>query len=277
MMLTVMAGSDPADPDSTDADANKTDYVKGLTADALKGKRVGVIRGFGGYSEQTKPAFDQMLEVLKAQGAELVDIPLDIFEDLAPEQRLIMYWDIKDDIAAYLANAPAAVKVRTLADIIAFNKTEEHEKQHGQQHFEQAQALDGKQSADHQKLRDYARKRAGEDGYGRALKEYNVSALVMLTRGPAAEIPPDGTERSGPALDRPKGEQVPSGSGQAALAGYPDLSVPGGMVDGMPVGLSFIGSKWSEATLLSYAYAFEQAAHARVPPKAYKDAVVAKN
>src|SRR6185503_16600629 len=147
--------------------ANKTDYVKGLSTDALKGKRLEVLRGFGGYSEKTKPAFDAMLEVLKAQGAELVDIPLDIFEDLSQEQRLIMYYDIKDDMAAYLANAPAAVKVRTLADIIAFNKTEEHEKQHGQQHFEAAQALDGKSSADYQKTHDYARKRAGEEGYGR--------------------------------------------------------------------------------------------------------------
>ena len=80
MMLTVMAGSDPADPDSADADANKTDYTKGLTTDALKGKRLGVIRGFGGYSEATKPAFDKMLDVLKAQGAELVDLPADLLE-----------------------------------------------------------------------------------------------------------------------------------------------------------------------------------------------------
>ncbi len=274
MMLTAMAGSDPADPASTGADANKAaDYAAGLSADALKGKKIGIIRGFSGYNDTTKPVFDAAVEVLKAQGAETVDIPLEIFEDLSQEQRLIMLYDIKQDMAAYLKDAPEKVSARTLADLIAFNRTEEHEKLHTQDLFEAAEATTGRDNREFIKTAEYAKKRAGEDGYGRAMREYGVSALVVLTGGPAGVIPPDETAGGGhPASVREKGARPPSGSGTAALAGYPDLNVPAGFVDGMPVGISFIGMPWSEQTLLAYGYAYEQASKMRKAPEAYKKA-----
>ena len=273
MMLNAMAGSDPADPASQDADVHKADYLKGLSPDALKGQRIGVIRGFSGYNDTTKPVFDAALEVLKGQGAELVDIPLDTFEDLSQEQRLIMLYDIKQDMAAYLANAPAAVKSRTLADLIEFNKTEEHEKLHSQDLFEDAEATTGKDNPEYVQTKEYAKKRAGEDGYMKAMKDNNVSALVLLTSGPAQPIPPDESGGGHPAAVHEKGAIPPSGSGQAALAGYPDLNVPAGFVNGMPVGISFVGPPWSEGMLLAYGYAYEQASHARKPPEAYKKTV----
>lgn len=278
MMLTAMAGSDPADPASKDADANKAaDYTAGLSTDALKGKKIGIIRGFSGYNDTTQPVFDAAVEVLKAQGAETVEIPLDIFEDLSQEQRLIMLYDIKQDMAAYLKDAPEKVKARTLADLIAFNKTEEHEKLHTQDLFEAAEATTGRDNPEFIKTAEYAKKRAGEDGYGRAMREYGVSALVLLTGGPAGVIPPDESGGGGhPASVREKGSRPPSGSGTAALAGYPDLNVPAGFVDGMPIGISFIGMPWSEQTLLAYGYAYEQASKMRKAPEAYKKAVAAK-
>ncbi len=278
MMLTAMAGSDPADPASKDADANKAaDYTAGLSTDALKGKKIGIIRGFSGYNDTTQPVFDAAVEVLKAQGAETVEIPLDIFEDLSQEQRLIMLYDIKQDMAAYLKDAPEKVKARTLADLIAFNKTEEHEKLHTQDLFEAAEATTGRDNPEFIKTAEYAKKRAGEDGYGRAMREYGVSALVLLTGGPAGVIPPDESGGGGhPASVREKGSRPPSGSGTAALAGYPDLNVPAGFVDGMPIGISFIGMPWSEQTLLAYGYAYEQASKMRKAPEAYKKAVATK-
>lgn len=273
MMLNVMAGSDPGDPWSVDADAHKTDYVKALSTEALKGKKLGVFRNTGGHTEATKPIFDKALEVLKAQGAELVDLPDDLLEDLGNEQRLIMYYDIKQDMAAYLATAPAAVKVRTLADIIAFNKADPRESVHGQEHFEAAEALSGgRENPEFQKIWEYAHRKAGPEGYGRAFTEFGVSALVAVSRGPADVQQPDGTTGGGAALDRPKGSRPPSISGVAALAQWPNLTVPMGDVNGLPVGLSFVGPQWSEAMLLSYGYAYEQASHARKPPAAYKDA-----
>lgn len=273
MVLNVVAGSDPGDPWSADADANKTDYVKALSTDALKGKKIGVYRNTSGHTDENKPVFDAALDVLKAQGAELVDLPNDLLEDLGNEQRLIMYYDIKQDMAAYLATAPEAVKIRTLADIIAFNKTDPRESIHGQEHMEAAEALTGgRENPEFQKIWEYAHRRAGPEGYGRAFNAYGVSALVSVARGVASVAQPDGTRGGGAALERPKGSQPASISGVAALAQWPNLTVPMGDVNGLPLGLSFVGPKWSEATLLAYGYAYEQASKARKPPTAYKQA-----
>jgi amidase len=274
MLLTALAGTDPTDALSKDADIHKTDYTKGLAADSLKGIRLGVLRNFGGYSDDTKPVFERALQVLTAQGAELVEIPSSLFEDLSQEQRLIMLYDFKDDVAAYLSSAPPAVKTRTLADLIEFDKHDPHEKLHAQQMFEDSEATTaGRQNPEYVRTLQYAQRKAGPEEYARALKDYNVKALVVLATGPAKAILPDGTKTDYVASKRAKGAVPPSPSGTAALAGYPDLSVPMGTVNGLPVGLSFIGPPWSEQLLLSLGYAYEQASHARMPPTAYKAAI----
>lgn len=273
MMLTVMAGSDPGDPASADADANKSNYVAALNSDALQGVRLGVFRNTSSVSEQTEPLLEEALKVLAAQGAELVELPDDILEDTSQERRLIMYYTIKEDMPAYLANAPEGVSVRTLGDIVEFNRADPRENIHGQEHLDEAMKLDGGRSnPEYQEIWKYAHRRAGAEGYGRAFDEFNVSALVTVSRPPAAELLPDGTQRGGAALERPKGSQKPSISGNAALAGYPNLNVPMGDVNGLPVGLSFVGPKWSESTLIAYGYAYEQASKKREPPTAYKQA-----
>lgn len=271
MMLTVMAGADPADPATKDADSHKTNYAASLEAGALKGKRIGVLRGFAGYSEKTKPVFDGALAVLKAQGAELVEIPMDGFADLGIEVRQVEAYDFKPDLEAYLKTAPPGVKTRTLADIMQFNRTDPHEKLHSQDRMESAAALSRGSDPAYARIVHDAKTRAGEEGYGKAMKKYNVSALVVLAGAPAAVIRPD---KSAPpvrlASHQPGEKRLSSPSGLVALAGYPDLVVPAGFVDGMPVGISFIGMPWSEATLISYGYAYEQASQARKPPQAYK-------
>ena len=273
MLLTVVAGSDPGDPASKDADANKADYVKGLTPEALKGKRLGVLRGTGGYSDKTQPVFDAALEVLKAQGAELVDLPNDLLEDMSQEDRVILTHEFKDDLNAYLASTSPAVKVRTIEDLIAFNKADPRENVHDQDLVEAAAATNGRKDDDYIKALDYAKRRSGPDGIDRGLKEFNVSAIVVLTTGPAEVIVPEGAAGGHTISERPKGSRPASPSMNAAIAGYPDLTVPAGMVEGMPVGLSFIGPPWSEQMLLAYGYAYEQASHARVAPVAYRSAV----
>lgn len=273
MMLNVMAGSDAGDPWSKDADAGKSDYTKGLSTDALKGKRLAVMRGTGGYDEKTQVVLDEAVGVLKAQGADVVELPADVMEDLTQELRMIMVYNIKEDMAAYLASAPANVTPRTIADLIAFNSSHPEESKHGQELFDAAEATTmGRQNPEYIKTFDYARQRATVGGYDRAFKEFGASAIVALTAGPAAAIIPDGTGTH-VAAARAKGEVPPTVSGTAAIAGYPNLSVPMGLVDGLPVGLSFVGPKWSEATLLAYGYAYEQASKKRVPPAAYKQAI----
>ncbi len=274
MMMNVMAGTEARDSASMEADVHKTDYVKALSKEALKGQKIGVIRGMSGYSEVTKPLFDEAVGVLAAQGAELIDIPPDIFEDLSQEQRVILIYDFKQDLNAYLANTAPEQKVRTITDLVAFNNADPRESMWSQDLVEAAEATTGRDNPEYVNALAYAKRKAGPEGYDKAFA-YGVVAVVTPTGQPAALIPPPGT--AGHTISaRPKGSSPASPSMYAALAGYPNLTVPMGQVGGLPVGLSFIGPKWSEAQLLSMAYAYEQASHKRVPPAAYKQAVAAK-
>lgn len=277
MLLTPLAGTDSGDPASALASAHVSDYAKGLNRNVLKGLKLGVLRGTRGDGGQTRPVLDAALKVLAAQGAELIEMPADLLEDLSQEQRLIMIYDIKEDMAAYLANAPAAVKVRSMADLIAFNRADPRENIHTQDFFEAAEATaGGRRNPEYIRTLEYAKRRAGAEGFDRAMSQYGVRAIVGITRGPAEVIPPDGQKGGHVAGQRRKGEVPPSISGIAALAGYPNLSVPMGQLEGLPLGLSFVGPAWSEQLLLSLGYAYEQASNKRVSPTAYKQSVVTR-
>lgn len=271
MLLTVMAGSDPADPWSKDADAHKRDFVAALDANALKGKRLGVIRGLAGYDEKTQVPFDEAVGVLTAQGAEVVEVPKELFEDLLPEMRIILLYDFKEDLNAYLGGTPAAVKTRTLADLIAFSKSDARENMHGTNIFEDAEATSGgRQNPDYMKVLEYAKRRAGVEGIDKALVDANAVALVTLTGGTAFPLVPDGTDTGYVVDNAPKGSRPVNLTNHAAIAGYPHITVPMGVVEGMPVGLSFVGPMWADSLVVTLGYAYEQASKKRVPPTAYK-------
>jgi amidase len=275
MLLTVMAGSDPADPSTKDADANKKDYVAGLSTDALKGKRLGVVRDFGGHNDATKTVFDAALAVMAAQGAELVEIPPGQFPDHRFEQLAIMSYDFREDFAAYMKNAPEAQKVRTVAELIAFNKADPREQAWDSGLLEYADSrVTGRSDPEYVKMRELVHQRTAVDGFDKVFKDFNVSAVVLPTRDVADEMKPNG-EKQPNRIPKDNGKAPGSGSSIAALAGYPNLSVPMGMINGLPVGLSLIGPAWSEGDLLAMGYAYEQASKMRVAPAAYKVAVSA--
>ena len=267
MILTVIAGSDAGDPWSKDSDANKKDYVAALSTEAMKGKRLGVIRMGRAFEDAKNVAlFEEALATMKAQGAELVEIPNHGLVNVGVQMGNILIADFKEDLNAYLATTPDTVKVRTLADVIAFNETDPRESMHKQEAFTDAQAtVDGRANPEYQKILAEGKRLAGPDGLDRVLRENNITAIVSLTGGPAAVIQPDGSGK-GPAGWRDP-EAPPSLTGLAALAGTPHLSVPGGQVDGLPVGISFLGAAWSEDVLMGLGYAYEQASKKRVPPK----------
>jgi amidase len=154
-------------------------------------------------------------------------------------------------MAAYLKASPAPIAVRSLADLIAFDK--QHAQQEmslfGQELFEQAEKTKGLDDPAYKKARKASFDAAGPNGIDRLLRQYKVVALVGPTAGPAWKI------------DAVNGDQFSGGGAGnlAAVAGCPHLTVPMGLVKGLPVGLSFMGPKWSEALLLSLGYAFEQA------------------
>ncbi|HWH17735.1 MAG TPA: amidase [Allosphingosinicella sp.] len=257
-VLTGMAGSDPADPATREADARKTDYAAALSADSLRGKRIGVMRFATGFG--TNEAFDAALATLRAQGAVLVDI--DKFESrgqIGSESYKVLLSEFKADLNAYLATTPPAVTTRTLAELIAFNKANAATEMplFGQDIFEGAEKTKGLDDAEYKKARETSFRLAGPQGIDRMLKEHDVVALV----GP--------TVAAAWLIDAVHGDMYPGGGAGylAAVAGYPHLTVPMGDVKGLPVGISFIGPKWSDALILSLGYAYEQASRKIMIPR----------
>ena len=267
IVLDVIAGTDPGDPWSADADAQRKDYVAALSTEALRGKRLGVLRPTGGDADAVGPLFDAALEVLTAQGADLVELPPDAIVDVRPEMRVILLHDFKEDLNAYLAGRPESVGVRTLAELIAFSTSDPRERMHGVELWEAAQATEGgRRNPAYMEALANGRRLTREEGIDRLLVQHGLSALVAPTGGPAGELRPDGAQGLGPIPDAPRGTRPPSLTSTAAVAGYPLISVPMGLVEGMPVGISFVGTAWSEDVLLAIAHDYEQASQARVPP-----------
>lgn len=266
LLLDILAGSDSNDPYSSAADAHRTSYSKALSSQSLAGMRLGVLHGMHSNDPGIQPVFDAALAVLKSQGAVLVDIDATRMEDITPMMRTVLLSEFKHDINVYLAGTAPHVKVRTLAELIKFNETEEHEKLHTQENFLLGAATNGLDDPQYAPALEALQRKTRADGLDRLLGDNHVSALVSVTNTPAAVSLPDGTPSRGVTADKPKDASAQSITTYAAAAGYPHLTVPMGMVAGLPVGLSFVGPEWSEASLLSFAYAYEQAAHARVAP-----------
>jgi amidase len=248
-LLTVIAGSDPADAATAEADRHKTDYASQLDAHSLSGKRIGVMRFASGFG--TDAAFETALAILKQQGATLVEIKKFDDSGIGKNENLVLLTELKADMAKYLGSSPAPIASRSLADLIAFDNAHMGEEMalFGQELFEQAEKTKGLSDPAYLKARRTSFMAAGPNGIDRLLKQYNVVALVGPTMPPAWKI------------DAVNGDQISGGGAGslAAVAGYPHLTVPMGLVKGLPVGLSFIGPKWSEALLLSLGYAYEQA------------------
>lgn len=258
LVLSALAGSDPADSQTAEADKRKTDYAAALDAGALRGKRIGVLRFATGYG--TNDLFEEALRTLKAQGATLVDIDkAEGRQEMGQQQLKVLLTELKADLATYLATTPPAVRVRTLADVIAFNKA--HAAQElslfGQDTFEDAEKTKGLDDPDYKKARETSFRLAGPEGIDKMLKEHKLDALVSPTVSAAWLI------------DAVHGDMYPGGGagGFAAIAGYPHLTVPMGAIRGLPVGLSFLGPRWGDAQILSLGYAYEQASNKRVEPR----------
>jgi len=267
MILEVIAGTDPEDPWSEDADLHVGDYVAALDTTALRETRVGVLRPTGTSEATVGPLFQAALDVLSAQGAELVEIPSDALIDPRPEMRVILLQDFKIDLNSYLGGLPGDAPVRSLAELMDFSRTDPRESMHSMDYWEDAQATDGGRSEPRYEaaLADGLRL-TRDEGIDRVLADYDVDVLVSPTGSPASEIQPDGTPGVGPIPEGPRGTRPASLTVVAAVAGYPLISVPMGLIDGLPVGITFAGTAWAEARLLAVAYDYEQASQARVPP-----------
>jgi amidase len=242
-------------------DAGGTDYTAALTPGALKGVRVGVLRAAQGSNPDIIARFDAALEVMKGQGAELVEVEgLEPPEGFWPASLLVLEYEFKASLNAYLAAAPPAVPTRTLADVIAFNNERAAEELalFGQDLFEASDALGPLTDEAYVNALKLVQSATRENGIDKLLADHNVSVLIAPS-GPVA-----------PRVDPVNGDVWPEWAGAgwaAAVAGYPNLTVPMGDVHGVPVGISFMGSRNTDAAILGYGYAYEQASGIRLTPK----------
>ena len=254
-VLTAIAGSDPKDPATAEADAHKADYAAALRKEALNGARIGVLRPGFSTEHGVGALYEAALARLRAAGATLVEIDLPPTPKLSAQEHMVLITELKADMNVYLAAAPPGVKTRSLADLIAFDQQSAREASlFGQDTFEQAQATKGLDDPAYKAALAGSRSTARET-LDAALRNQHLDALVSPTTGPAWRV------------DLVDGDHFPgSFSTLPAVAGYPHLTVPMGQVRGMPVGLSFVGPAWSDGRLLGFGYAFQETGVRFTPP-----------
>lgn len=256
LLLSAMAGPDPTD--AATARTMVRDYAAGLSAGALSGRRIGVIRPRGMSAALTQ-RFDAALAVLRSAGAVLVPVEVPKLDGLGDAELLVLKTELKADLDAYLATTPAAVKTRTLDQVIAFNRAHAAEEMpfFAQELFEAAAKTGGLSDPAYRTARATSLRLAGAQGIDAMLKGGRLDLLVEPTYDAAwLSDPVHGDQYGGP-----------SASELPAVAGYPHLTVPMGLAQGLPVGLSFIGTAGTDQQVLSAGYAYEQKAQARVAPR----------
>jgi amidase len=260
ILLGALTGVDDEDSATSESRGKSyADYTQFLVADGLRGARIGVVRGTFGFNAAVDALMGNALEVLKAQGAVLVD-PADIetrgkFDE--SESTVFMY-ELKADLNAYLARLGPRAPVHSLQEIIEFN--ENHREQEmpyfGQELFLKSQLKGPLTSQEYLDALKKNHQLARTEGIDAVMDKHKLDALVGPTGGPAW------------LTDLVVGDHFSGGSSSfAAVAGYPNINVPAGEVFGLPVGISFFGRAWSEPVLIRIAYAYEQASKLRKAPQ----------
>ena len=259
-LLTVMSGTDPADPATRESDARRQrDYTTFLDAAGLAGARLGVMRQrLMGYSSATDRVMDAAIADLKRLGAVVVD-PADVptigqFDDSELE---VLLYEFKADLNKYLAALGPGAPVHSLQDVIAFNDAHRETEMpyFGQELLLRAQQKGPLTDKAYLAALDKNHRLSQREGIDKVMDKLHLDALIAPTSGP-------------PWLtDLVNGDYSTNGSSTiAAVAGYPHITVPAGHAFGLPIGLSFIGRAWTEPVLIKLAYAYEQGTKRRVPP-----------
>jgi len=260
ILLGALTGVDPEDA-ATAASAVKSqmDYAQYCDPNGLKGARIGVARKYFGFSDAVDALMEQALDLMKKQGATLVD-PADIetFGKFDESELLVLMYELKADLNTYLARLEPGAPVHTLKEIIAFNESNRQKEMpyFGQDLFLKAEAKGPLTEKEYLDALAKNRQLARTQGIDALMDKNHLDAIVAPTGGPAW------------LTDLVNGDHVAGGSSSAAaVAGYPNINVTAGSILGLPVGISFFGRAWSEPTLIKLAYAFEQASQARQAPR----------
>jgi amidase len=258
-ILGALVGVDPRDSaTAASAGQSQTDYTQFLDANGLRGRRIGVERSHFGVDGRVDDLMEDAIQAMASAGATIVDPALLVNRRRigGPSYQVLLY-EFKADLAAYLTASGSPNGMSSLADLILFNEANADREMpfFGQEIFEAAEAKGDLSSAEYLESLETATRLAREEGIDALMEEHALDAIVAPTTRPAwkTDLINGGLSSAG-------------SSGSAAIAGYPSITVPNGYVGGLPVGILFFGRAWSEPTLLSIAFAYEQAtSHRRAP------------
>jgi len=262
ILLGAMAGVDPQDPTTRGSKKRGgNSYAKLLDRDGLQGARIGVARNMAGANPRVLKIFEQCIEVLKHLGAVVID-PADVpnFDKFSKTEVEVLHYEFKADLNKYLKTVDGSCPVHSMEDVIRFNEENSHKVMpyFGQEHMIIAQET---KSLRDQKYRNALARNlrlTRKEGIDAALRKHKLDALVVPSGAPAWLID---------LVDGDSNNWDMESTSPAAVAGYPHITVPAGLIFGLPVGISFFAGAWQEPTLIKLAYAFEQATQFRRPPR----------
>jgi amidase len=258
ILLGAMVATDSEDAITNEAANGLTDYRSHLKKDGLKGKRIGFARNFFGNVPRVDAIMEEQIRVLREHGAEVIDVRVDM-PGAGEAQGLVLSFEFKDGLNKYLAKRGG--DITNLADVIAFN---ERVATRSMPYFQQEILLasEARESLDSQQYKDaLARaKTVSQSAINKVMDENGLDAIMGPSNGAAWMID---------LVNGDSGSRTSyvSSSSPAAIAGYPNITVPCGWITELPIGVSFFGRAFSEPTLIEIAYAFEQVTKARRKPK----------
>jgi len=259
LLLGALTGLDPRDPITGQSRGkSQTDYTRFLDPNGMRGARIGVARQLFGFNEKVDRLMDEAIAIMKHLGAEILD-PADVAsaDRLEGTEFEVLLYEFKTNINTYLAGLDSSIPVHSLKDVIEFNERHRDEVMpyFGQDILLQAEGKGPLTDEDYINALETNRRLAREEGIDAALREHRLDAIVAPSGGPAW------------LTDLVTGDHHSGGSSTpAAVAGYPNITVPAGYIHGLPVGISFFAAAYQEPTLIKLAYAFEAATQVRRPP-----------
>ncbi|MCY1635924.1 amidase [Marinifilum sp. D737] len=259
ILLEVMSGADQNDKITLNKKNKALNYSANLKKDALKGKRIGIVRAMMGFHSEVDKIIEQAIEDIKSAGAEVIDVELENLNQYSNEEYEVLLYEFKHDLNEYLSKCKFPI-VKSLDDIIKFNEQYKDREMpwFGQEILEMANQKGDLNEKEYLEALAKSKKLSGELGIDYTLKKYNVDALMAPTNGPAWNI------------DLVNGDHYGGGSSQpAAVSGYPNITVPTGFVHSLPIGVSFFAEAFSEEKLIQLAYSYEQNTMHRRAPEFY--------